>query len=479
MKKNMNKNTRLYRSTIVLAQFALLALLSGQAFSAAATPAGSKPNIVIIMADDMGYGDLSVQGHPLIRTPNIDQLANEGQRWTSFYASAPKCNPSRMALMTGRLPIRFRGDGLNGTGSIPDEELSLGELLKGEGYATAYIGKWGIGDNRLLFKTKGSHPNEQGFDYFLGTIHSNDGLREGIRRTYENIKNSTSKDFIVKLFKQRQIIEDPIYQPLITRRFTEESLEWIGAHKDKPFFLCLGYMMPHVPLFASPEFKGRSRAGLYGDVIEEIDWSVGEIVKALEEAGVGKETLVLFTSDNGPWLTYYDLGGSPGPLRDGKMTAWEGGFRVPGIFWWPGKIKPAVIDGIGCNVDLVATVSSLVGFDLPQDRVFDSIDLSPTLLNGSPSPRNEWFYYGQPGNLWAYRLGNHKLVFESWESLGTEKERGWRGLDNRQKHDPALLFDLATDISERRDIAAEQPRVVEAIREAVSRHQQSLGASQP
>ena len=277
----------------------------------------------------------------------------------------------------------------------------------------------------------------------------------------------------------------------MTKRYTEESVNWITRQSSqvtnhepedsaprienrKPFFLFLGHSMPHVPIFASPEFRGHSQAGLYGDVIEEIDWSVGEIIRTLRETGVAENTLVIFSSDNGPWLTYYDLAGSPGPLRDGKMAAWEGGFRVPGIFWWPGKIHPAVINDIGCNVDLMATLATLTGAKLPADRTCDSIDLSATLLENKPSPRTEWFYYGQPGNLWAYRIGNYKLVLESWESLGKEGELDWRGFGNHQKHDPPLLFDLGTDLHERLDIAADHPAVVETIRQAIQTHQKSL-----
>jgi arylsulfatase A-like enzyme len=468
-----------YYQSIVSLFLGALGVLGVLCSSPVAADEPGKPNLVVILTDDMGYGDLSCQGHPLIRTPYLDRLAAEGQRWTSFYASAPLCNPSRVAMMTGRMPIRIHRSDKNRWQHLPQDEITLAEMLKQAGYATAYVGKWGI--TNFTQPDGGAHPNDEGFDHFYGLVGSNDApLRKGFARTYENIKNAVSEDFPISLYRQRKAIETPVHQPTLTKRYTEESVAWIRERPEgEPFFLFLGHSMPHVPIYASDEFRGKSRAGLYGDVIEEIDWSVGEIVEALEEAGVAEDTLVLFTSDNGPWLTYYDLGGSPGPLRDGKITAWEGGVRVPGIFWWPGRIEPALIDGIGCNVDLMATVATLAGINLPEDRVFDSIDLSPTLLSEEPSPRREWFYYGQPGNLWAYRLGDHKLVFESWESLGTEGERGWRGYDNRQQHDPPLLFDLTTDISERRDIAAERPEVVEAIRKAISRHEESLSATQP
>jgi arylsulfatase A-like enzyme len=453
----------------------LLAALALASCGSVGEWASRPPNIVLVLADDLGYGDLSVQGHPVIRTPIIDRIAAEGQRWTSFYASAPLCNPSRVALVTGRMPIRIHKDGKNAWANMPNDEATMAEMLSERGYATAYVGKWGLSSR---FDYDGSHPNDQGFDDFYGLVGSNDApLRAGFERTYENIKNSKSADFPISLYRQREAIETPAYQPTLTKRYTEESVRWMREHSESPFFLFLGHSMPHVPIFRSPEFEGRSNAGLYGDVIEEIDWSIGQLVHALEELGVAENTLLWFSSDNGPWRTYFDLGGSPGPLRDGKITAWEGGFRVPGIFWWPGTIAPAVINGIGVNVDLMATIAALAGAAMPAGRLFDSVDLSPTLIRGEPSPRQEWFYYGQPGNLWAARVGQHKLVFESWESLGTEKQIGWRGYANHQTHNPPMLFDLSTDVNERWNIAERNPEVIGTIRRAIKRHRERLAAT--
>lgn len=465
----MRTNLRIARCSAI--RFLLLLMLSGTAAAAA-----SKPNIVIVLADDLGYGDLSVQGHPLIRTPNIDQLAFQGQRWTSFYASAPLCGPSRVGLMTGRMPIRMSGTGRNDwlRFPLPEREITLAEMLKKEGYATGYVGKWGLAGFTMNFEPALSHPNEQGFDYFYGLIGSNDApMSDERKRTYEGVKNATSNDYPISLYRQRQPIETPANQPMLTQRYTEESVKWIKAQKGKPFFLFLAHSMPHVPIFRSPAFEGHSRAGVYGDVIEELDWSLGEVVKALRETGAAEDTLVIFSSDNGPWKTYYDLGGSQGPLRDGKMTAWEGGFRVPGIFWWPGKIKPAVISDMGANVDLMKTIASLTHASLPVDRRYDSIDLSQTLLQGAPSPRREWFFYGPVGNLWAMRVGQYKLVLESQESLGREEQLE-RGYGNHQFHSPPLLFDLSTDISERRNVAAEYPEVVASIQKQVEAHRRAL-----
>lgn len=447
---------------------AVLAMACGSGEPASPRP----PNIVLILADDLGYGDLSVQGHPLIRTPSIDRIAAEGQRWTSFYASSPLCNPSRVGLITGRMPIRVHGDGLNRWANMPDGEVTIAEMLQEDGYTTKYIGKWGL-SNR--FDYVGAHPMDQGFDEFYGLVGSNDApLREGFERTYENIRNSTSDDFPISLYRQREAIETPAFQPTLTKRYTEEATGWIREHQDQPFFLFLGHSMPHVPIFRSPAFEGHSEAGLYGDVIEEIDWSVGEIVAALEASGIAEDTLLWFSSDNGPWRTYFDLGGSSGALRDGKITSWEGGFRVPGIFWWPGRIQPAVVTGIGVNIDLMSTIAAVTGATMPPGREFDSVDLTPALLRGEPSPRQDWYFYGQPGNLWAARVGNHKLVLESWESLGTEKQIGWRGYANHRTHSPPMLFDLSTDPGERWDVAARQPDIVEKIGEKIKHHRQSL-----
>jgi arylsulfatase A-like enzyme len=321
------------------------------------------------------------------------------------------------------------------------------------------------------FADGGVHPNDAGFDYFYGVEDFNDGgRRSDLPATYENIKNSVSEDYSFSLFRQREALENPTHQPTLTKRYTEESVAWLRQRgsEGEPFFLYLGHTMPHVPIFSSEEFVGRSKAGRYGDVIEELDWSVGQVIATLREIGATERTLVVFSSDNGPWLTYYDIGGSPGPFRDGKHTTWEGGFRVPGIFSWPGTIAPGVVEGIGVQVDLMATVAALASLTLPADTEFDSMDLSATLLDGEPSSRDRWFHFATQGALWAARLGNYKLVLESWDSVA--KEGGlseWRGFGNHVVHDPPLLFDLSTDLAERNNVAATQPEVVEAIREAI------------
>jgi arylsulfatase A-like enzyme len=433
-----------------------------------------KPNVIIILCDDLGYGDLGCQGHPLIRTPNIDRLAKEGQRWTSFYSSSCVCNPSRAALLTGRLPYRIH-EGQRIWAPLPAGELTLAEMLSGQGYATACIGKWHLG------MKEGEHPNDQGFDYYFGLAGSNDApIREGsgFTRTYENVKNARFTDFDISLYRQSEVIEDTVRQDLLTRRYTEESVHWIAGHSEQAFFLYLAHNMPHVPVYASPEFQGHSKAGLYGDVIEELDWSVGRLIETLRQEGIDRNTLVIFTSDNGPWLTYYDLGGSLGHLRDGKFTAWEGGFRVTGIFWWPGSIQPAVVTEMGANVDLMATLAGITGAELPGDRYYDSQDLSPVLLEGKPGSRREFIYYGMnPDGIWALRQGDLKIHLLSRESIGTEKT-GWRGYSEVIRHEDPLLFDLGTDVSERLDLSSGMPEEVAALKESRTRHMNSMGINE-
>ncbi len=455
---------------LVLAILGAACSKSGQEEGPTSTLESSLPNVIIILADDLGYGDLSCQGHPLIRTPHIDRLATEGQRWTSFYASSNVCNPSRAALLTGRLPYRIH-QGRTTWADLPSWENTLAELLGISGYATACIGKWHLGMD------EGSHPLDQGFDYYYGLAGSNDApIRKetGFTRTLENVRNATFDQFDIALYRQREIIEDTVQQDLLTRRYTTESVKWIKEQSGDPFFLYLAHSMPHVPIYPSPEFQGHSRAGIYGDVVEEIDWSVGTIINALEEAGSSDNTLVIFTSDNGPWLTYYDLGGSPGHLRDGKLTSWEGGFRVPAVFWWPGRISPAVIPDISANADLMATIAALVGVLLPDDRVYDSYDLSPTLLRGESSSRKEWYYYGRNSDeLWAARVGNHKLHFISRESIAAEGV-GWRGYSEQIRHETPLLYDLNKDIGERYNLASQRPEIVQRLVEVADRHRHSM-----
>jgi arylsulfatase A len=408
------------------------------------------PNVIIILADDQGYGDLSCQGSPTIHTPNIDQLAMEGVRFTSFYSAGTVCAPSRRGLMTGRYAARIDADGNEKNRNMLGEEITLAELFKKHDYTTACLGKWHLGMN------PGSHPNDQGFDYFYGTSSSNDHFSQNnFKHTYEGFKNATIDHFNLPLYQQKDTIEIPANQRLFTQRYTSEAVDWIRENKDNPFFLYIAHNMPHVPLFRSEEFKNKSYAGLYGDVIEEIDWSVGTIIETLKENNLDRNTLIVYSSDNGPWRIYHELGGSSGPFRNGKGTGWEGAYRVPGIFCWPGKIEPNILMEAASQLDLFATFSAVLGETLPVDRIYDSVNLLPMLLQKNQKSRRETFHYFSEGKneLWAVRKGKYKLHKKT-----VDVHRGSPVL-----HDPPLLFDLANDPAETHNIADENPQVIKEL----------------
>ncbi len=431
------------------------------------------PNFVIIFVDDVGYGDLGSYGHPTIRTPNLDRMAAEGQRWTSFYAQASVCSPSRAALLTGRLHLRSGMYGANrvlfpdSQSGLPDSEIVIAEALKEIGYATAIIGKWHLGHlPRYL-------PTNHGFDYWFGLPYSNDmdsTVVPGGGAGRAALFDPKIEYYNVPLYRNDEEIERPADQNTLTRRYTEEATRFIRDHRDEPFFLYIPHSMAHVPLFASDEFRGTSPAGIYGDVIEEIDGSVGRVLDTLREEGLTENTLVVFTSDNGPWLAFETHGGSAGPFRHGKGTTFEGGMRVPGIFWWPGTIVPEVRQDIGSAMDLFTTVLTLAGAEVPQDRVIDGLDLSPALLGTGPGPRNLMFYY-RVDKLYAIRKGPYKAHFITQGAYGQGPER--------TQHDPPLLFHLGEDPGERFDIAAQHPEVVEDLLREAEAHRRRLEPGPP
>ncbi|MCA9055230.1 MAG: sulfatase, partial [Planctomycetaceae bacterium] len=397
-------------------------------------------------------------------------MAAEGVRFTQFYVAAEVCTPSRAALLTGRLPPRngmasdkrrvlFPESG----GGLPPSEVTIAEVLKPLGYATACIGKWHLGHLPQFL------PTAQGFDTYLGIPYSNDmdRLRDVGPSGRAAFLEPKAEYWNVPLMRDLEVVERPAEQTTITRRYTEEAVRFIREHKQQPFFVYLPHNLPHVPLFRGDAFIGHSQRGLYGDVIEEIDWSVGEILQTLRSEGLAENTLVWFTSDNGPWLIFGDHGGSAGLLTDGKGSTWEGGMREPGIAWWPGKIPGGRIShGLASTLDLLPTIASLAGGEVPQDRTLDGYDLSPLLLEDAPSPRESMFYYrGQ--RLMAVRHGPWKAHFITQTGYGPEGNKP-------TPHDPPLLFHLEHDPSERENRSADHPEVLVEIAQIVAEHQAGM-----
>lgn len=407
------------------------------------------PNIVVIFADDLGYGDLGVYGNPTIRTPELDRMATEGMKFTQFYAGASVCTPSRAALLTGRLPVR---SGLMGkrrvlfpdsAGGLQADEITLAEALKTRGYRTAAIGKWHLGHLPQYL------PTRNGFDYYFGIPYSNDMNRKEVGEPP------------VPLMRNEEIIEQPVDQTTLTKRYTEEALRFIRENQDHPFFLYLPHTFPHVPLYASDDFLGKSKRGLYGDAVEEMDWSVGQVLKALDELGLAEHTFVFFTSDNGPWLTQNLNGGSAGLLRDGKGSTWEGGMRVPAIAWWPGTVPAGKVSpSLGTTMDLFSTSLALAGVEAPGDRAIDGFDLTPILLGGEDEVRDAVFYY-RVGTLWAVRKGPWKAHFRTRSGYGNVS-----AID----HDPPALYNLDYDPGEQYDVAEEHPEIIEEIKTLAATH---------
>lgn len=447
--------------------FAVLAALIAVAGSAATA---SPPNLVIIFADDLGYGDLGCYGSPTIRTPHLDRMAAEGLRFTDFYATSEVCSPSRAALLTGRYPIR---SGMYGErrvlfpdseGGLPAEEITLAEALKEEGYATAHIGKWHLGIH------EGSLPLDQGFDRSFGLPYSNDmDRRKGVPAKAVSWPHPPEDGWTVPLLRNGEVVEEAARQTTLTRRYTEEAISFIQEKKTEPFFLYVAHTFPHVPLFASPDFQGKSRGGTYGDTVEEIDWSVGQILQALKREGLAENTLVFFTSDNGPWLRMGDQGGSAGPLKDGKGSTWEGGMRVPGIAWMPGRIQPGITSEMAHATDLFPTALALAGLEPTADVPLDGDDLGPLLFESKNLPERPFFYY-RGEHIFACRLGEWKAHFKTQTGYGQPEP---------EIHEPPLLFNLALDPSEKRNVADRHPEILAQIQQAVKYHQAGVVPGEP
>jgi arylsulfatase A len=416
-----------------------------------------KPNFVIIFTDDQGYQDVGCFGSPTIKTPNLDRMAAEGMRFTDFYSAASICSPSRAALLTGCYPPRvgitkvlFPNDNIG----LNPKEITIADVLKERGYATACIGKWHLGHLPEFL------PTSNGFDYYFGIPYSND--MDGVRGKNKSLDRAwRQKDYSpwnVPLMRGKYIIERPAEQTSLIERYTDEAVKFIQTNKDRPFFLYLPHTMPHIPLFVSDKFYVEDVKKAYKATIEQIDFSVGRIFGALKEAGVDKNTLVVFTSDNGPWLSMKHHGGCALPLRDGKFSTYEGGMREPCIMRWPAKIPVGKVCNVVCGtIDLLPTFAKLAGTEVPADRVIDGRDIWP-LMEGKPdvdSPHGAYFYYN--GNsLEAVRSGKWKL---------------------RRAESNIELYDLEADIGEKTNLADKHPEIVISLSDIMDEFDRELKAN--
>lgn len=431
-------------------KISLAFLLALHALGSYAQKKSAKPNIVIILADDLGYGDIGTFGATDIRTPNIDNLASKGLKLTSFYSPSPVCSPTRAALITGRYPKRLGIDHVffpeSFTG-IPTEEVTIAEALKSNGYRTAIFGKWHLGHHHKFL------PLQNGFDEYYGIPYSNDMAG-------------------VAYLKGNEVDSIRVNQKYITKTYTEKAIQFIDRNKDKPFFLYVTHNMPHVPLYASPAFEGKSKRGLYGDVIEELDWSVGEVVKALKKNNLEENTLVIFTSDNGPWLVFDIEGGSAGPLRNGKGTTFEGGQRVPTVAYWPGKIKPgSIYEDLASQLDLYPTIISLTGSQKTQTKKpLDGEDISRVLFGTGKRKGDEFAYYSF-GIIEAFRKGD-------WKIRLPQREVKSNGVVTIPATD-LMLFNLKDDVGEATDLAKSNEAKVKELLAALENFKKSMGDTPP
>lgn len=409
------------------------------------------PNFIIILADDLGYGDIASFGATDIKTPNIDRIANEGIKFTAHYTSSPVCSPSRAGLLTGRNPHRmglqnvFFPESFTG---MPTEENTLAELLKPQGYATGIVGKWHLGHHYQYL------PLQQGFDEYYGIPYSND------------------MESVVYM-KDNEIDSFKIDQRYTTRTYTEKAVDFIQRKKDQPFFLYLAHNMPHVPIYASEKFLGTSERGLYGDVIQEIDWSVGEILYTLESENLLENTVVVFSSDNGPWLVMEDHGGSAGILREGKQFTFEGGMRVPTVAMWKGKFPAQVYEETSLQMDWVPTFAHLAGIQLPDTKSYDGLNLTDALTNKQPITERDYLYFHFNHNeLRAMRAGKYKL------KMPFDGFKGAPWMSAVPAHD-TLLFDLEKDPGETTNLAKENPGLVKELTTKMNSLREEMGDFPP
>ncbi len=428
-----------------------------------ANAASVRPNIVLIFIDDMGYGDIGPFGSKLNRTPNLDRMAREGMKLTSFYA-APVCSVSRAQVITGCYGQRVSIPGVFGPGNkngINAEEHTVAELLKAQGYATMCIGKWHLGDQPIFF------PTRHGFDHYLGIPYSNDMLRTA------RVNGKRVVPLVRDEAVQELLTEDD--QDGITSRYTDEAVKFITEHKSGPFFLYLPHNAVHTPIHPGAKFRGKSNNGRFGDWVEEVDWSVGRVLDTLRELKLDSNTLVMFSSDNGPWLVKGNDAGTAGPLRGGKGSTWEGGVREPTLAWWPGRIAPgSVCDAIAGNIDFLPTFVSVAGGTVPSDRKIDGKDISPLLLGKTTESPHEARYYYSSYKLQAVRSGPWKLAIAPQnDGMGKTGPAVPASLDKPR------LYNLDHEIGERTDVAAAHPDVVNRLKALAVKMAADLGEGKP
>jgi arylsulfatase len=409
-----------------------------------------KPNVVMIYMDDMGYSDISCYGQKKWQTPNIDRLSQEGIRFTDAYSASPVSSPSRAGLLTGRYPVRMGIQGVfypDSYTGIPQDELLLSEVLKSTGYATGIVGKWHLGSREEFL------PLQNGFDEYFGIPYSNDMSAQVYLRG-------------------NKVEEFHIDQSQMIQKYTAEASDFILRHKDTSFFLYLAHNMMHVPIFCSDAFKGKSKAGIYGDAVLEIDWSVGEIVNELRRHGILENTLIIFSSDNGPWLQEGPLGGEAVPLREGKTTHYEGGVRVPAVAYWKGQIMPNIYDDVISTLDWFPTIAKICNASIPDSIRLDGCDLSGVLMKNEKRTNNMYAYFNNNRDVTALRVGDWKIISPQKPIKGNF----WR--TTTAAHD-TLLFNLKDDPSETTNLYKKNSAKAKEMAAALEKYKSEFGDIPP
>ena len=454
-------------------------LASGTVLGFRQAPGLNPPNVIIIFMDDMGYGDpVFVNGFGY-STPNMDKLAAAGMRFTNFYAAQATCTASRAGILTGCYPNRINMYGAFfpwDTDALDPKEETIAKMLKKRNYQTCMVGKWGLGSLPPFT------PLHYGFDHYLGLLYSNDMWPvDYAGNPIEDTANWKYRYPPLPLYRGDSVIEYVRTlkdQGELTQKYTRYAVNFIKKNKDRPFFLYLAHTMVHVPIMASSKFLGKSGVGLFGDVIEEVDWSIGQIMKTIKEAGLDKNTLIVFTSDNGPWLNYGNHAGNTGGLREGKGTSFEGGQREACVFRWPGHISAGTVSNkIASSIDLLPTISKICGTPLPDEKI-DGVDILPLLLNKTGAdPRTEFAYYYNKNDLEAIRNGKWKLVFPHTSRSYKVYPPGNNGFPGRtaQVKEPMALYNLSVDPGETMDVQESNPDIVQQLNELADKYRKDLG----